>query len=404
MFLLLTYLRIYTFLWCKDTPFLFVLFSNKEFEGNTDQFLVVRHLLKNPINVTRYIRIYPVAWNKRISLRADFYGCKSVEIPETVCASPLGMENGKIPDSAIVASSRYSYSSDYYGPERGRLNNPGGWMSDHSNEHQFLQIDLENVTKVTRIATQGLIDNGWGRWTKTYTLDYSEDGGTFISYHTSQVLEGNTDSVHTEGRSLDPPIVARFIKINVKTYQGYPSLRVELYGCSDGFPTPKPLVCLKALGMQNKQIPDSAITASSYLYWHSFPTSKPPACMASLGLENNNIPDSAIKASSERYYKASRSRLYQQESWIAAINGAEQWFQVEFVNWTKVTGVAIQGCSYRSWQRWVTKFKLAYSYDGEFFRDYREDGDYTKVLLYYGFRAVHFRCTFAQSSLCRTLD
>jgi len=60
-------------------------------------------------------------------------------------------------------------------------------MSDHSNEHQFLQIDLENVTKVTRIATQGLIDNGWGRWTKTYTLDYSEDGGTFISYHTSQV-------------------------------------------------------------------------------------------------------------------------------------------------------------------------------------------------------------------------
>ena len=49
-----------------------------------------------------------------------------------------------------------------------------------------------------------------------------------------KVLEGNTDSVHTEGRSLDPPIVARFIKINVKTYQGYPSLRVELYGCSDG--------------------------------------------------------------------------------------------------------------------------------------------------------------------------
>ena len=52
-------------------------FLNKVFEGNTDQFLVVSHLLKNPINVTRYIRIYPVAWNKGISLRADFYGCKS---------------------------------------------------------------------------------------------------------------------------------------------------------------------------------------------------------------------------------------------------------------------------------------------------------------------------------------
>jgi len=47
-----------------------------------------------------------------------------VEIPETVCASPLGMENGKIPDSAIVASSRYRHSR-YYGPEQGRLNNQG---------------------------------------------------------------------------------------------------------------------------------------------------------------------------------------------------------------------------------------------------------------------------------------
>ena len=32
------------------------------------------------------------------------------------------MENRKIPDSAIVASSRYS---TYYGPERGRLNKQG---------------------------------------------------------------------------------------------------------------------------------------------------------------------------------------------------------------------------------------------------------------------------------------
>jgi len=44
-----------------------------------------------------------------------------VEIPETVCASPLGMENGMIPDSAIVASSR-RYN---HGPEQGRLNNQG---------------------------------------------------------------------------------------------------------------------------------------------------------------------------------------------------------------------------------------------------------------------------------------
>ena len=49
-----------------------------------------------------------------------------------------------------------------------------------------------------------------------------------------KVLQGNTDKLRTAGLILDPPIIARFIKINVKTYKGSPSLRVELYGCSDG--------------------------------------------------------------------------------------------------------------------------------------------------------------------------
>ena len=123
------------------------------------------------------------------------------------------------------------------------------------------------------------------------------------------------------------------------------------------------------------------IEISNSEFFHSgFATAKPPACMASLGLENNELPDSSITASS-RYsdtYRASHGRLYQQGSWLAKINGVEQWFQVDFVNRTKVTGVAIQGSAY--WLTWVTKFKLAYSYDGEFFSDYREDGDNAKVL------------------------
>ena len=59
-------------------------------------------------------------------------------------------------------------------------------MSYHGSKvNQFLQIDLENVTKVTRIATQGRSGTDWR--TKTYTLYYSEDGGAFISYNNSQV-------------------------------------------------------------------------------------------------------------------------------------------------------------------------------------------------------------------------
>ena len=49
-----------------------------------------------------------------------------------------------------------------------------------------------------------------------------------------KVLQANTDYNTAVGRILEPPIIARFVKINVKTYNGYPSLRVELYGCTDG--------------------------------------------------------------------------------------------------------------------------------------------------------------------------
>ena len=59
-------------------------------------------------------------------------------------------------------------------------------MSCKEDAYQFLQIDLENVTKVTRIATQGSFDKNW--WTKTYTLDYSQDGVTFMSHNNGQVL------------------------------------------------------------------------------------------------------------------------------------------------------------------------------------------------------------------------
>ena len=64
-----------------------------------------------------------------------------VEIPHIPCAYPLGMENRKIPDSAIVASSRYS---TYYGPERGRLNNQGNAI--------FFFKNLDRAAALTRIS------------------------------------------------------------------------------------------------------------------------------------------------------------------------------------------------------------------------------------------------------------
>ena len=44
------------------------------FTGNTDRNTVVSHVLLQPITA-RYVKIRPTAWEGRISMRAEFYGC-----------------------------------------------------------------------------------------------------------------------------------------------------------------------------------------------------------------------------------------------------------------------------------------------------------------------------------------
>ena len=52
------------------------------------------------------------------------------------------------------------------------------------------------------------------------------------------------------------------------------------------------------------------------------------------------------------------------------------WWQVDFGSWTKVTIIATQGRQDKS--QWVTKYRVSYSYDGLFFKYYKE-ADYPKV-------------------------
>ena len=109
--------------------------------------------------------------------------------PLSVCAKPLGMESGKIPDAAITASSSHNAA---HGPRNGRLNfkagrgRTGAWSALHNDRGQFLQVDLGKVSKVTRMATQGRQDHD--QWVTSYTLSYSVHGGHYHEYNNGQVI------------------------------------------------------------------------------------------------------------------------------------------------------------------------------------------------------------------------
>ncbi|XP_028517416.1 EGF-like repeat and discoidin I-like domain-containing protein 3 [Exaiptasia diaphana] len=142
---------------------------------------------------------------------------------------PLGMESKAIPDSRITASSYYS--KDYL-PSQARLNmNSYGWAPTAKGRiGSWLKVDLSTVHTVTAIATQGSKLHS-SEWINSYSLQYSLDGTTFKNYQAGKVFKGNTDQNTVVKHDLNPPIRARFVKVLPKTWNAWPSMRMELYGC-----------------------------------------------------------------------------------------------------------------------------------------------------------------------------
>lgn len=96
------------------------------------------------------------------------------------CTNPVGMQNGKIKNGQITASSMFN---QFHAPWLARLHRAkhgryiGSWSSRHNNHNQWLQVDLGKTMKVTGINTQGRQD--LHQWVTAYYVFYSLDGMYF---------------------------------------------------------------------------------------------------------------------------------------------------------------------------------------------------------------------------------
>ena len=99
------------------------------------------------------------------------------------CSVSLGVEDKRIPDGAFTASSS---TDDRHGPSLARLNilsdgkHMAAWCPKVKSTNQWLQIDLGEITAVTKVATQGRYNSEDS--VKTYTLSYSVDGMHWTGY------------------------------------------------------------------------------------------------------------------------------------------------------------------------------------------------------------------------------
>uniref|UniRef100_A0A3B3ZKB8 receptor protein-tyrosine kinase n=1 Tax=Periophthalmus magnuspinnatus TaxID=409849 RepID=A0A3B3ZKB8_9GOBI len=158
-------------------------------------------------------------------------------IPRCLCRYALGLEDGRIRDEALSASSQWHFTT---GPQYARLNREegdGAWCPQVASDSQYLQVDLGRLTFLTMVGTQGRYAHSSGNeFARAYRLNYSRDGVLWKSWKNRQgntVLEGNTNAYASVLNDLHPPVITRFVRVLPVPRQATTvCMRLELYGCN----------------------------------------------------------------------------------------------------------------------------------------------------------------------------
>uniref|UniRef100_A0A3P8VPI4 receptor protein-tyrosine kinase n=1 Tax=Cynoglossus semilaevis TaxID=244447 RepID=A0A3P8VPI4_CYNSE len=150
------------------------------------------------------------------------------------CRFALGMEDGRIKDNDITASSQWYETT---GPKYARFNpEEGDGARQLSLTSMFLQVDLGRLTFLTVVGTQGRYARSTGKeYATAYRLNYSRDGQTWKSWQNRQgntSVDANSDAYNHVFKDLHPPIITRHIRLIPSTEVSTTvCMRVELYGC-----------------------------------------------------------------------------------------------------------------------------------------------------------------------------
>ena len=104
-------------------------------------------------------------------------------------------------------------------------------------------------------------------------------------------------------------------------------------------------------------------------------------------MQNHQIPDSAITASSSSNDISSApyiGRLHflstgsgKHGSWAAGTNNEFQWLQIDLGSWTKISAVATQGR--QDADHYVETYTLSFSYDEVFWETVKDEHGITQV-------------------------
>nr|XP_015802198.2 coagulation factor VIII [Nothobranchius furzeri] len=206
---------------------------NKVLYGNVDSSRVKENRFYPPF-VARYIRIQPRNYVLKPALRMELLGCDL-----NSCSLPLGLQLKSMPDSSFRASSFHSSLLRAWSPHFARLHLTGGanaWRPKSNNPHEWLQVDLGKVKRLTGVITQGARSLMTQMMVTEFSVAYSPDGHSWRTVlergsQGEKIFLGNNDPDEEALNVFDPPLFGRFIRIYPRGWINDIALRLEVLGC-----------------------------------------------------------------------------------------------------------------------------------------------------------------------------
>ncbi|XP_033112622.1 uncharacterized protein LOC117113409, partial [Anneissia japonica] len=299
--------------------------QDQNFTANGEPDCLAKTFFEPPI-WANYIRLYPLQWFKHIALRLELIGCI-----DDACNSPLGLINGHIKDSQILASS--TLNTENNGPAArlkpyGRSGN--GWIPA-LNDRQWIRVELHEKYTVTAIATQGCEKTY--QWVTSYQLSCRANGGWIPYRETNGALkefQANTDPRHIKVNVLIPNIQGHQVKIIPTTWTGGVCLKLELIGCPYS-------LCNRRLGIESGEVADAQMTASSNYYY---------------------LPPSHARLHYETWTGSQSNRF--RSCWEPRYQEPNQWLQVDLLELHTITGVVTQGSGDDHDLSWIYRYTVQY--------------------------------------------
>lgn len=209
---------------------------NHRFHGNFGSSNVRQNHLIPPI-IARYVRIQPLDYKRRPALRMELMGCDL-----NSCSLPLGLQKNQassLPDGSFYASSNYSFLMRNWGPHFARLHLEGStnaWRPKSNNPHEWLQVDLGTVKRITGVITQGARSLLTQMMVTEFSVTVSRDGHSWNSVleessQKDKIFQGNNDPDEEAFNAFNPPLFGKFLRIHPRGWINDIALRMELLGC-----------------------------------------------------------------------------------------------------------------------------------------------------------------------------